>query len=465
MDRKKQRIADDEDEDESIAMETEQPTAANGETSMEAVPSEAVPVPAPAGHSLQEEFSPELLRVYYARCFPAELMCRWLGYGTEGERDTSKALLGRREISFTTGDDVYIRYLSYDDAAGLRKDLINKMPYKIDIGAIFSAAPRDHKKYKLFEPQQREFIIDIDLTDYDFLEVDVKRLETCDRCWPLMALAMRVLGHAMREDFGFEHLLYVYSGRRGIHIWCCDKRARQMSNEVRSAVADYLGPRLDPATGRLKISTPMHPALMRAYEEELVPFFNATMLKADALGGFGILDTVERQKLLLDMLQDESVSTKLSDDWTRKSHYTGEQRWAALTKLVRDQKKPKLSAAVTEIIFTYTYPRLDVNVSKGMNHLLKSPWCAHPKTGRVCVPVDLDKADDFDPSAVPTLRMVAEDLDVAAKEGRTGDKPITLTRLAKYEAAFDDFLQKCDSSSRSDAAREKAAEKESSLAF
>ena len=40
------------------------------------------------------------------------------------------------------------------------QDLVNKLPHKIDIGAIFSAAPRDHKKYKLFEPLQREFIID-----------------------------------------------------------------------------------------------------------------------------------------------------------------------------------------------------------------------------------------------------------------------------------------------------------------
>ena len=44
-----------------------------------------------------------------------------------------------------------------------------------------------------------------------------------------------------------------------------------------------------------------------------------------------------------------------------------------------NRKSPNL---LDEIKLQYCYPRLDVNVSKGVNHLLKSPFCIHPKTGK-----------------------------------------------------------------------------------
>ena len=47
-----------------------------------------------------------------------------------------------REFSFTLKDDVYIRYRSYESEEEMTADIKKMNPYKIDIGAVFSAKVR-----------------------------------------------------------------------------------------------------------------------------------------------------------------------------------------------------------------------------------------------------------------------------------------------------------------------------------
>merc|ERR1711865_1182136 len=112
---------------------------------------------------------------------------------------------------------------------------------------------------------------------------------------------------------------------------------------------------------------------------------------------------------------------------------------------IRDAKgfKEKLAAKLMlkEIIIQYSYPRLDINVSKQMNHLLKSPFVVHPKTGRVCVPIDLAKIDSFDPAEVPTIGRLVEELN------QPGDP--RNTSLKEYTHFFEEqFLKPLDEAAK-----------------
>lgn len=66
-----------------------------------------------------------------------------------------------------------------------------------------------------------------------------------------------------------------------------------------------------------------------------------------------------------------------------------------------------------DIVLQYTWPRIDAEVSKHRNHLLKAPFCVHPKTGRVCVPVDPTRVEEFDPARVPTVGQLLKEIDEA----------------------------------------------------
>ena len=105
----------------------------------------------------------------------------------------------------------------------------------------------------------------------------------------------------------------------------------------------------------------------------------------------------------------------------------------------------KLDAWRRELVLRHTYPRLDVNVSKAQNHLLKSPFAVHPKTGRVCVPINPKQAEKFDPFIVPTVRQLDEELNAFEADPENKNRDVTdveKTSLHKSIEFFEtDFLE------------------------
>ncbi|XP_066529016.1 DNA primase small subunit [Hoplias malabaricus] len=399
---------------------------------------------------------PDLLPLYYRRLFPFSQYYRWLNYG-----GVTKNYFQNREFSFTLKDDIYVRYQSFSTQNELEKEMQKMNPYKIDIGAVYSHRPSQHNTVKsgTFQALEKELVFDIDMTDYDDVRSCCSAADICSKCWTLMTIAIRILDRALKEDFGFQHLLWVYSGRRGVHCWVCDEAARKLSVTARSAVAEYLSliKGGEETVKKVVLSDPIHPFISQSLTVVERYFSQYALVEQDLLGN---KESVEKVLSLL----PEDIRKELQLSYQNEKNPM--KRWEILKSMVNHKKtnsKKGSQHLEKEIMLQYCYPRLDVNVSKGVNHLLKSPFSVHPKTGRISVPIDLKNLDKFDPFEVPTISLICEELDkakaVEEEDDDTKDKEneteaaerrkirdYKRTSLAKYIKLFDQFL---DAMSRS----------------
>lgn len=197
-----------------------------------------------------------------------------------------------------------------------------------------------------------------------------------------MTAAIKVMDVPLRDDFGFNNILWVYSGRCGVHCWVCDGRARRLTNEQRTAVANYFHVYKGGENSLKKVSftgAALHPFLIRSYTDVLRVIFEEKLLcRQDHFA------SEERYQKILELIPDETLVTELHEKWSgnRRSTTSNNDCWEQLKNTLQSgkQKVQGLHRCVEEIVFSYTYPRLDMEVSKSMNHLLKAPFCV------VCTP-------------------------------------------------------------------------------
>lgn len=370
-------------------------------------------------------------------------------------------IFAKREFSFTLRDDVYIRYLSFESRAELEKEICSRNPFKIDIGPVLSIRPKDHRTNPNVKAMQRELVFDIDMTDYDEVRTCCSEANICRKCWKFMAIACEVLDRALRDDFGFEHILWVFSGRRGIHCWVCDKSARHLDTKGRSAIADYL--QVSTSAGensvtKVTLYDNQHHSIRRA-RAVVERRFQEIIIEDQNL--FGTPAGVDK---LLKMVGDETLRKEVQKELTGDSKSIWRSFCGFFEGLRRGgQLKKKFHNIVEEVQLAMLYPRLDINVSKGTNHLLKAPFCVHPKTGKVCVPFRVSKADAFDPLSVPTINCLLDEINEHDKRSMTGlddgdemsrIKDYKKTQMAKAVEIFEEFLRKLEQSLKQQAISE-----------
>jgi len=278
---------------------------------------------------------------------------------------------------------------------------------------------------------------------------------------------VKVLDQVLREDFGFEHLLFVFSGRRGIHCWVGDAHARKLDTSARSAIISYSS--FAVKENKSEGIRGIHHMLKRAYDICL-PYFESCSISEQQLLGDPSLPNKENERRILQMLKlipFPNLKEDLINEYTDPNQ-TSEQRWKILKdtieRAIKKNKKDNslvinLRYTLMEIVLFYTYPRLDVEVTRHLNHLLKSPFCVHPKTGKLCIPIDPENLESFSPLRVPTLETLTAELNVAMREQQNIDPdkkvdwrqiPQMKIEVAKWKKCFLNGLSKAREAENND---------------
>ncbi|KAK3825983.1 MAG: hypothetical protein J3Q66DRAFT_380297 [Benniella sp.] len=400
----------------------------------------------PMGTDILEDLtadSPRQYMLFYRHFFPAKAYFQWLNY--DPSPIPSKSFMNR-EFSFHLVDETFMRFQSFRTLDEFKKELIRMCPSRIDLGAVYNIRPKDKAgvRANAFVAVSKEMVFDIDMTDYDEIRTCCSGGDVCVNCWEFMTIAMKIIDAALRDDFGFKHLLWVYSGRRGVHCWVGDERARVMTNDQRKAIVSYLEVVKGGAqqARRVKLQHTLHPSLSRAYDILQEHFRNLAFTSQD------ILRTPQHWEKVLAMIPDEDVQARVRKAWEDAPTRAPSLKWDVLETVVdkvassSPKKAKELRDIPRDIMFQLAYPRLDEKVSTDIRHLLKSPFCIHPKTGRVCVPIPIESCESFDPTSPPTVRTLVEELH---KYDAAGDKPKVpdwqKTSLKEHVEVFERFVK------------------------
>lgn len=316
-----------------------------------------------------------------------------------------------REFSYTLPGDIYVRYQAFDDARDFRTLLRQRTPIKIDVGAIYNMSPKLARSYpNQFQPQQHELVFDIDISDYDDVRNCCKESNICQKCWPFMRVGAKILHGILTQDFGFKNMLFVFSGRRGFHCWVCDPKARRLQSDARKAIADYfsviVGGQAMVKRVTLNPLQGIHPMLRTALEVIDTEFEELMIDNQDFLGDEHLVQNI------IDLVGDDYILKQKINERCKIPRLSSSDCWKAMTTVVEKHKgkRGRPSYFIQEVKLQHCFPRLDANVTRGFNHLLKLPFCIHPKTGNVCVPIDIDNIDTFNIEKVPNLDNLSNEL-------------------------------------------------------
>ena len=366
--------------------------------------------------SQEEEYSIPLLNfsLYYSEFYPSKLILNWLC------RNNIK-LLKNRELCFTVQNDRYIRYQSFESLTQFKNRIQKLIPIKIDIGAIYNIEPRNyalHKREVDLIFQEKELVFDIDISDYNDIRTCCKGNDICYKCWKFIICGAKILDRILKEDFGFKQYFFDFSGRRGIHCWVCDKKACKLKDKERQMIENYIYyDRINDESAKDRMKGRIR---KRKFVEPIYPTYldNLSVVKDDfykIIEEQDFLNYEDSKKLLkeiikmyfclIDMKNIELIleNRKMNSLIKIKKIYEYLEKAEKILKQTNNITYCHSESCINEFILSILSPRLDWKVTRQSVHILKGPFCIHPKTGFVSVPMSLELLQNFDLNKIPKI--------------------------------------------------------------
>lgn len=149
--------------------------------------------------------------------------------------------ISQRTFWFIFLDNNKSRRLMFSSKELVYGYVMRELPLVIHMGCVWPLQ-MEHGNAEAKRFVQRELVLDIDLNDYGILRSTVcdcgDARKCCDRCWTVFVqrTAVPFLKHMLCTVWGFTEVFFVFSGRRGLHVYVQDERVMRMTQQQRSEI-------------------------------------------------------------------------------------------------------------------------------------------------------------------------------------------------------------------------------------
>jgi DNA primase catalytic subunit len=282
----------------------------------------------------------------------------------------------------------------------------------------------------------RELCFDLDVTDYDEGKGDRPGVRwcackgqatMCADCWYFAEAAALFLRDMLVRRMGIDeerHVLWVFSGGKGLHVWVNAPECLFMTPAERAhLLARYVDVDLE--------ATLRDPVLASLFERLLVPHFVEHAVNRRALLWSKRAEAIVEQwaSWFDDSMPRVAMALRNATLDTREDA-SSLKNWQRLIKNIADWNAvaPGAPSPIHWIVAQYAWPRLDSKVTTKPRGTLKAPFSIHAGTQLVSVPIAYPGDGCREAAQLHTLRVTDE---ASIKSIRTA--PLFAAGLSRLE--------------------------------